>query len=89
MRGHHMFGQCRRQFREGEVGAHYRIRTAAPGQGGAHIVSGEKHIGFGGDLVLIAAGAAKPGTCARIEGFVGIILAVDECQVLIKKQRLG
>ena len=56
VRGHHMFGQRRRQLGQRQVGADHRVFAAAPGQGGADIVGGEKYIGFGGDLVLIAGG---------------------------------
>ncbi|MNF91857.1 hypothetical protein D3C84_744770 [compost metagenome] len=52
-------------------------------------MGGEKDVGFGGDLIVVVAGAGKPGAASRIVGIAGVVVATDQHQVLIEKQRLG
>ncbi|MNX87773.1 hypothetical protein D3C86_1197120 [compost metagenome] len=84
-----MFGQGGAKFGQGQVSAHHHLLAAAPGQGGADVVGREKDIGLGGDLIVVATGAGKPGAAARIVWVLGIVLATDQGQVLIEKQGLG
>ncbi|MNB94108.1 hypothetical protein D3C75_412540 [compost metagenome] len=89
MGGHHVLGQGRAEFGQGQVGGHDCLVATASGQRRANVMGGKKDIGFGRDLVIVATGAGKPGTAARVVGVVQVVLATDECQVPVEKQRLG
>ncbi|MNF82341.1 hypothetical protein D3C84_646440 [compost metagenome] len=89
MGGHHVLGQGRAEFGQGQVGGHDCLVATASGQRRANVMGGKKDIGFGRDLVIVATGAGKPGTAARVVGVVRVVLATDECQVPVEKQRLG
>src|SRR5450830_1080216 len=85
-RGDLVFVQGRGQVGEGQVGGDHHVRAAAPGEGGADIVGGEKQVGRGGDLVAVLQGAVEPGAYAGIVGFAVIVLAADQLQGRVVEQ---
>ncbi len=81
-----MFTQGCRQGDQRQVGADHCVVTTASGQGGADVVRGEKHIGFGGDLFALFARLAEPGATARIVAVGEVVLTTDRQQSRVEEQ---
>ncbi|MNB97783.1 hypothetical protein D3C75_450150 [compost metagenome] len=87
--GHDVLGQGRAEFGQSQVGGQDCLVAAASCQRRADVVGGKEDIGFGRDLVVVAAGAGKPGAVAWVVRVVQVVLTADKCQVPVEKQRLG